>query len=329
MEKVSISIVVPVYAGEKYLETLAFEISKIQSEWLLSGKPFEMIETVFVNDHSIDHSAIVLENMKVKYPWISVVNLSRNFGQHQATAAGCLYTSGDFVFSIDEDLQHHPLHIESFLRRVAETDSDIIYAKPTKGVHKSFFRDLSSTVYKYFLYLITGNKHIRKFNSFRCMRGSLARAAASMMKHEGYFDVLLSWYSESIESVEIEMRDERYIKEKKSGYNLSKLFRHAKKLFLTSHPKILNLGFYTGILSVIVSIAYSIRIIYEKLSDSIPTPGWASSMIAILFFGGAGLLMLGILIKYISILLLHTHGKPAFFAIDRSKDSILKKYFNK
>ena len=328
MEKVLISIVVPVYSGEKYLERLAAEIEKVKTGWVADKKPFEVIELVFVNDQCVDNSAAIMEKLKLTYPWISVVTLSRNFGQHQATAAGCLYTSGDFVVTLDEDLQHHPVHIESFLRLIADKGSDIIYARASGGAHKSFFRDMSSSLYKHIMYIITGNIYIRNFNSFRFIRGPLARAAASVMKHEGYFDVLLTWYTNSIVSIELEMRDERYILEKKSGYSLSKLIRHAKKLFLTSHPKILNSGFYLGILSVLVSIVYSANIIYEKISDSIPAQGWASSMIAILFFGGFSLFMLGILIKYISILLLHTHGKPAFFVIDRSKDSILKKYFN-
>jgi undecaprenyl-phosphate 4-deoxy-4-formamido-L-arabinose transferase len=96
-EIVTLSIVVPVYSGEKYLADLVAEIAGLKSRWESAGVDLLITEAIFVLDAPVDGSAECLANLAQIHPWIRRVDLSRNFGQHSATVAGILYSSGDWV----------------------------------------------------------------------------------------------------------------------------------------------------------------------------------------------------------------------------------------
>jgi hypothetical protein len=115
-----------------------------------------------------------------------------------------------------------------------------------------------------------------------------------------------------------------------SGYSISKLFSHAKRMIVTSHMRILNRAAFIGILLLILSMIYLVYIIAHNLliGDVDPiTRGWPSLMVVNLFFGGTLLLFLSIIFEYTSFLVAKANGRPKFFVIDRSNDQILKRFF--
>ena len=108
VEKIRLSTVTPVYQGSDYLPDLVAELSALQARFAEQQMPIELIESIFVDDGSIDESSATLADLAGRYPWVRVVTLSRNYGQHSATIAGILHSSGDWVATLDEDLQHPP-----------------------------------------------------------------------------------------------------------------------------------------------------------------------------------------------------------------------------
>ena len=114
---VTISIIVPVYSGDEYLERLVNQIDSLRTRWEEGGVSLLISEAIFVLDSPIDSSRKVLENLTTEHAWMRLVDLSRNYGQHSATVAGILYSSGDWVVTLDEDLQHQPIQIESLLKK--------------------------------------------------------------------------------------------------------------------------------------------------------------------------------------------------------------------
>ena len=197
-----ISVVIPVYSGADHLVALNEALARERQRWQTEGAPFELGEAIFVDDASIDSSSEVLRDLDEKYDWIRVVTLARNFGQHPATIAGILHTSGDWVVTLDEDLQHDSAAIESLLKIAAETNADIVYARPDGSVHGGY-RDVASRMYKRLMVTLTRKTEVASFNSFRLLRGSVARAAASVSGHETYYDIALGWFTDRFESVEL------------------------------------------------------------------------------------------------------------------------------
>lgn len=324
----SISIIVPVYSGADYLKDLTCKIQQVQQEWLENNYPFSILELIFVDDCSSDGSSEILYELS-HTNWINVVTLSRNYGQHAATAAGISYSSGDWVVTMDEDLQHDPAKIFVLLKECIMSQSDVIYARPRSWVHNSIYRDMSSRYYKKLISWLTSNPSVVQFNSYRLMRGSIARAAASVFNHDGYFDVVLTWYTNKIFSIETEMVDHRYVEIGQSGYSLRKLFTHARKLIMTSDAKTLRLAAYAGIFMLFICTMLMVYFLTVKtyFPQSIPVKGWTSLMLATLFTGGGILLVLSFIAEYIAILTKHVHGKPPFVIVDRSRDKILRDFF--
>lgn len=320
-----ISVVVPVYAGEQYLAELVEQIDSLRRSLADQNAPVRVLEAIFSDDGSKDGSDELIRRLQREKSWLKLVTLSRNFGQHAATVAGVLHTSGDWVVTLDEDLQHPPAYILKLLEQAVRGGKDIVYVSPQSAVHQSKFRDWSSVGYKKLIGWLSGNPAVPLYNSFRLVRGSIARAAASVASHETYFDVALGWFSTRVQGVKLPLVDLRYHESGKSGYNFFSLLRHARRMFVTSEIKALRLGGLVGLLAMLASLLMTPYVIFSKQWESVR--GWSSLMLSIAFFGGIGCLLAGILIEYVTVLLIGSQGKPTFFVIDRDRDKLLAKWF--
>ncbi len=321
---IQLSVVVPVYHGEDCLEELAAELALVR-EQLEQGGLVSLVEAILVDDGAVDGSARVMDALSQRFPWITAIHLSRNFGQHSATVAGILHSCGDWVATIDEDLQHHPKFLLPLLRHTVENGFDLVFAKPIHAVHESFVRDFSSKAVKQVTKLMTGNEHVTKFNSFRMIRGQIARAAASVATERTYFDVALTWFTDRIGLLPLPLKDRRYVAQRTSGYNLYSLARHALRLLLGCELKVLRAGALVGFATLLLSAVLSCVVVVQKFvyPETVDLAGWSSLIIAVLFSGGLLASLLGVCLEYLSVLVLRTLGRPTYYVVDRSKDALL------
>lgn len=328
---IRISTVTPVYNGSKYLNRLVKAIDGYRNLLVNNGAPFEIVESIFVLDGPIDNSSEILSKLKEEYSFINILELSQNFGQHPATIAGILHTSGDWIATLDEDLQHEPKYISDFLKKAVSDSYDICYARNPKSTHRSFIRDRLSILYKKLISSLSANKNVKHFNSYRLIRGDLGRAAASVFSFDSYLDICLCWFTNRICTIEIPLSDNRNYKErgKSSGYSLLALIQHAKRLLMSTKVKLLRIVFLVSFLSFVASIFLIVYFLFNIVSHGIEVKGWASIITVILVFGGISSLLQGFLSEGVTDILLKSKGKPPFFVIDRSKDKELKEYFSK
>lgn len=324
-ERVYLSTVTPVYRGGRYLRRLVGEIAELREQLTRDGAPVEIVEAIFVDDASTDGSAALLLELAAVHPWVRVIFLSRNFGQHPATVAGVLHSSGDWVATLDEDLQHRPRHLRTLLARAVDESCDLVYAEPLDGVHGSHFRDASSRLYKRLVSWLAANPEIRRFNSFRMIRGSIARAAASVSSRETYFDIALCWFTDRISTSPLPVKEVREDEQDRSGYDLRALLHHARRMLVSSQVKTLRAGGAIGLAALGLSIVGAIVTLVVKLlfPESIEVRGWTSIFLTLMFFGGLLSLLAGIALEYLSDLHLQALGRPTYFVVDRSKDRLL------
>jgi hypothetical protein len=172
---------------------------------------------------------------------------------------------------------------------------------------------------------LSGTPVTRQFSSFRLVRGSIARAACSLSTHDTYLDVILNWFTTRVASLPIPLDDVRVASGAKSGYSFLALLRHARRLLISSEIKPLRIGAAVGLSTIVASILFSLLIVIVKViaPEAIELRGWASLMIVTLFFGGLTSFLVGIVLEYLSTVVLHTLGKPTFFVVDRSRDALL------
>ena len=327
----SVDIVVPVYSGAKYLTELVTRIAQIRRQWSDEEYPVQLNQAIFVLDSPIDGSREVIKSLAQKYSWLNIIELSRNYGEHAATVAGLRNTEADWVVSLDEDLQHNPEDIELLFKQQAATGADIVYANPLSNVHGGSWRDKSSRAVKNILSWLTGSTQIRLFNTFRLVRGDIARAAANTSSSQTYFDVALSWYSTSATAINIEFTDQRFIQENASGYNLWKLIKHARKLIVSSDLDVASGGLLIGFVVSFIAFMFGLFTLLAKLvfPDFIDLVGWTSLVVMITFFGGITIALISVALQYLHIIVLKQLGKPTFFEIGRDSDSVLKDWFSK
>ncbi len=131
-----ISIVIPTYNSEKIIEKLC---KAIIDE--LSIK----FEIILVNDASVDNTKAVINNLKLRYDFIHVINLTKNIGQVGATLVGINYSKGKFIVTMDDDLQHQPKYINDLYNAISSQDVDVIVAKWKQD--ETFLRNVGSYIF--------------------------------------------------------------------------------------------------------------------------------------------------------------------------------------
>ena len=107
----TVSVVVPVYRGSKSIGQLQQRI-----DVALAATPGDH-EIIFVDDRGGDNSWEVIEALSRAPPHVHGVRLSRNFGQHAATLCGISHARGEWIVTIDEDLEQPPESIPAMLEK--------------------------------------------------------------------------------------------------------------------------------------------------------------------------------------------------------------------
>jgi len=324
---ISISTVTPVYCGQEYLEKLVEELDQLRLTIQNNSENLRLAESIFVLDGAVDSSEQVIEKLEKIYPWVKSVSLSRNFGQHNATVAGILHCSGDWVVTLDEDLQHPPENILEMLAIAASENADVIFATSDRGSHGHGYRDVFSNLAKKLINWVSKSKFTSSFSSFRLIRGQIARAAASVCSHQTYFDVALVWFTSRIIPVSMKLEDKRFTEGKSSGYSMVSLLSHLKRLIISSDVQFFRFSVLISGASLLIAIVLESWVLVNyffnpQVSDS---PGWASLMSVILFYGGGISLLLGFILEFVRTSMFHSQGKPTFFVVDRSTDEELNK----
>ena len=134
-----ISIVIPTFNSEKSIEKLC--------ETIIDELDMEF-EIILINDASTDNTREILKNLKLSYNFIRVVNLTNNVGQVGATLAGINISKGEFIITMDDDLQHHPRFINDLYTSIQKEDVDIIVAKWKQD--ETYTRNVSSDIFSVF-----------------------------------------------------------------------------------------------------------------------------------------------------------------------------------
>src|SRR5271163_791448 len=110
----ALSIVVPVYNEEVNIDALLARIAEVAPKF---PSPYEVI---IVDDGSKDSTVKKLVAARAKYPWLKIIELRRNFGQHGATYACFDKAVGEILVTLNGDLQNNPADIPSLIDKMKE-----------------------------------------------------------------------------------------------------------------------------------------------------------------------------------------------------------------
>ena len=310
-----VSIVVPVYQGEKTLGPLIAELDPFtRISRTPSGRPFQVTEIVLVHDCGRDRSDLTMEALAGQHPYVKTLWLTRNYGQHAATMAGMSSATGDLVVTMDEDGQQDPASLPEMLDLALGNHLQVVYALPRNPPPHGALRNAFSGLAKFISARMLGNEAIGRFNSFRVIDGEIARTLAAYCGNGVYLDVALFWIAGRVGYCPVDLRPEM---DRPSGYSLRRLVRHFWHLVMTSGTRPLRLITILGFLSIVLALLLSGYAVYAKVTGHVNVQGWASLLIVVSFFSGAILTSLGVIAEYLALTMGIAMGKPLYVISSR------------
>ena len=285
------SVVVPVYNSEHTLEDLYSRLKNV-----FENELHEDFELILVDDSSKDSSFRIMQKLRSQDKRVRIIQMAKNFGQHPALLCGFSYVRGEFVITMDDDLQHPPEELPKMIRTLNERpDVDVILAR-YEGRKHNFIRRLGTRISVWATSRMLGKDPELEITSFRLMRRFIVDAIVKNSIHLPQIGNLLVQTSNRIINVSVR-HDSRAFG--KSGYSFRRLVRDLI-YDITTHtafPLIVvrDIGLVGFGASILLALYYLIRFLVFGAS----VEGWTSLMLIMLAGFSLTLFSLGIIGMYL------------------------------
>lgn len=304
MEKVSIekvSIIIPVYNSSK---TISLLVDKIQEEI----KIYKQLEIVLINDgSSLDNSSEVCESIACTNPAVKFINLSKNFGEHNAVLAGLNFCTGDCAVIMDDDFQNSPKDVYKLVDEIAN-GNDVVFSKYLEKKHH-FLRNLGSKTNNLFASILLNKPRDLYLSSFKAINRFVID---ELVKYKGpypYIDGLILRTTQRFVSVAVEHVSRA---NGESGYTLSKLISLWLNMFTNFSIIPLRLAVALGFIFSVIGVILALVFFIEKVNNPDLPIGWTSLMVSIFLLGSLQLFAIGMVGEYLGRMFLSTGGKPQY-----------------
>jgi undecaprenyl-phosphate 4-deoxy-4-formamido-L-arabinose transferase len=307
-----LSILIPVYQGEKTIGPLVDTIVETL------GTQINLWEIILVNDGSPDNSHGEILRALDRHPEVvRYVRLYRNFGEHNAVMCGLNQVTGDCVVIIDDDFQNPPSEIVKLVVALYTQDVDVVYSYYESKKH-SLFRNLGSIFNDRVATFLLGKPRHLYLSSFKAIRADLVKLVVQYQGPYPYIDGLILRSTNRI-GRQLCRHDPRA--RGKSSYTLNKLIHLWLNMSTGFSITPLRVAAYLGMASSALAFLLMIYFTLERIRGPIIhkidiPPGWASLIVAITFFAGLQLSVMGLMGEYLGRLFLTINGQPQYLIRD-------------
>lgn len=298
-----LSIITPVFNEEntvsifhKHLLVFKQQLKNYQTEWII------------VDDGSCDTTPEIIQKLAEENDFICSVIFSRNFGKESALFAGLEYSSGDIVIPMDIDLQD-PFEVIFLMIEKYEQGADVVLAKRSSRNNDSFFKRFSAEWFYRLNNKVSSIRLEENVGDFRLMTRQVVDEIIRLEENQLFMKGLMSWVGFKTAIVAYERPNRT---EGKTKFNYRKLWNLAVQGITSFSTVPLKVWTYFGSFIALISFLYGIKIIIEKVFFGINASGYASLMVAILFFGGVQLIGIGVLGEYLGRTYLESKRRPKY-----------------
>ena len=294
----AISIVIPLYNSAETLPRLLEEISAMPT----AGET----EVILVNDGSLDATEEIALRLMSTCKWpVTFISLSRNFGEHNAVLEGIRASVGDFIVTMDDDLQNPPSEAPKLLALAQSEGRDVVYSSYAEKQH-AWWRNLGSRLTNLFADWSIDKPKGLYLSSFRCISRFVANEIGKSANPYPYIDALIFQVTQNVGVVTVR-HEPRAGGE--SGYTLRRLVRLWMSMLINASVMPLRFATLAGMLMSVLGFAAVVAVLGNHFVHQEPL-GWGSLMAALLIFSGTQLLLLGIVGEYIGRIYLRVSEKP-------------------
>ena len=308
-----ISIVVPCYNEEPALKPFYAAINEV------GRKMSDVVdfEFVFVDDGSRDGTLREIEQLRKTDERVRFVSFSRNFGKEAAILAGLDYAKGDYVATMDADLQDPPELLPAMYDAVKNGDYDCV---ATRRVNRDGEPPIRSFFARMFYRLINKMSKIEMVDGardYRLMTRQMVDAIISMREYNRYSKGLFSFVGCKTKWIEYK-NVQRVAGE--THWSFWKLFVYAIDGICAFSTVPLVMAAVLGLVFCLLAFVMVIVIVVKTLLYGDPVGGWPSTICVILMVGGIQLLALGIIGEYLAKTYLETKHRPIYIIRRTEKD---------
>ncbi|MEU7819852.1 glycosyltransferase family 2 protein [Catellatospora sp. NPDC049133] len=298
-----LSVVIPMYNEEAVLPLL---VSRLRPVLDGLGQAYEVVA---VDDGSRDATAAIVTLIRAKWPELRLVRLRRNSGHQAALTAGLHRSRGDYVVTIDADLQDPPETITEMLHLAQSQELDIVYGVRGDRASDTLFKRGTANLYYRLMRRIVGNRMPLGAGDFRLLSRAMVDALRELPEQAPVYRLLVPWLGFPSGQVV-------YTREKRaagsSKYPLGKMINLTVDSIISFTAAPLRLGIWLGVFGALACVVAAAKVLVAYFQGTV-VPGWTSLSLVVLFLGACQLICLGLLGEYVGRIYQGVQARPSYF----------------
>ncbi len=298
-----ISILIPVLNEAENILPLFFEIKKFVPE------DFEII---FIDDGSTDSTFTEIQHLSERDDRIKCISFSRNFGHQNALMAGMDYATGEYIITMDGDLQHPPSCIPVILDHL-EKGYDIVSTHRRKTSELGFFKKVFTKLFYRLINFLSDIPIEENVSDFRGFTRKVLFTIHKFEERDLFLRGIFSWIGFKKITVAFDAPSRLH---GNSKYNFMNMVRLGLRGTTSFSFKPLRISLLIGTFVSFVSFLLLIMVVISYFQGK-TVPGWASIMTAVTFMGGIQLLVIGLMGEYIASLFRESKKRPLYIINER------------
>lgn len=299
------SCIVPCFNEEEVIPLYYEEMQKVRKQE--EGKiDFEII---FIDDGSKDKTLEVIKKLSEQDECIHYVSFSRNFGKEAAMYAGFEHANGEYVVTMDVDLQDPPHLIPEMIRSIEEEGYDSVATRRVTRKGEPPIRSFFARRFYGLINKISDADIVDGARDFRMMKRDMVNAILSMPEYNRFTKGIFGWVGFKTKWIEFE-NVERAAGETK--WSFWKLFRYALEGIIAFSTAPLTIVSLIGVIVCIIAFLFLLFVVIRATIFGDPVAGWPSLICVISFLSGIQLLGIGVVGMYLSKTYLETKKRPIY-----------------
>lgn len=304
MSKGKVSIVVPMYNEQESLGILYQELNRVTD----TIKDYEF-EYLFVNDGSKDNTLQEIQKLAAADERVHYVSFSRNFGKEAALYAGLSNADGDYIATMDADLQDPPSLLSQMLAMIESQDCDNVATRRVNRKGEPPIRSFFARCFYKLMRRLSNIDIADGARDYRLMSRAMVDSILSVSEYNRFSKGIFAWVGYNTKWLEFE-NVERSAGETK--WSFWKLVRYSIDGIINFSNTPLQISSYLGMILTIVSFIAIIVEVIRALVFGDPVAGWPSLVCIITFIGGIELFCMGIMGQYIAKTYMEVKRRPHY-----------------
>lgn len=304
MSKGKVSIVVPMYNEQESLGILYQELNRVTD----TIKDYEF-EYLFVNDGSKDNTLQEIQKLAAADERVHYVSFSRNFGKEAALYAGLSNADGDYIATMDADLQDPPSLLPQMLAMIERQDCDNVATRRVNRKGEPPIRSFFARCFYKLMRRLSNIDIADGARDYRLMSRAMVDSILSVSEYNRFSKGIFAWVGYETKWLEFE-NVERSAGETK--WSFWKLVRYSIDGIINFSNTPLQISSYLGMILTIVSFIAIIVEVIRALVFGDPVAGWPSLVCIITFIGGIELFCMGIMGQYIAKTYMEVKRRPHY-----------------